>query len=247
MRTAIAIPARLRSSRLDRKVLADLGGRTMLERTHEVALRADCGDVMVVTDTEEVAATVRAFGGDVLMTSADHESGTARIAEIADVLGADIVVNLQADAPFTDPQVVARAADEAAVAGAPVTMPVHRLEREQDVRDPAVVKVLRAHGGRVLVCSRSPLPHVRDAVGPWTDQATFWGHPGLYAYTREFLRAFDTLPESPLEHAERLEQLRWLQAGVWIHSFEVAPQAASIDTPDDLARARATLLAEVPS
>lgn len=244
MTTAVAIPARLRSSRLERKVLADLGGRTMLQRTHEVAVSAACGPVVVLTDDHEVAATVRGFGGEALLTRYDHESGTARIAEVAEALDADVVVNLQGDAPFTDPAVVARCACEAAAAGAPVTMPVHRLQREEDVHDPSVVKVLRAHDGRVLACSRSPVPHVRDARGPWIDDATFFGHPGLYAYTRGFLRTFADLPPSPLEAAERLEQLRWLEAGVRIHSFEVEPQGPSIDTPADLARARDELLVE---
>lgn len=244
MTAAVAIPARLRSSRLERKLLADLGGRPVLQHTFEVAVRAACGPVVVLADDEEVAETVRGFGGDVLLTRPDHESGTARIAEVVDVLDADVVVNVQGDAPFTDPAVVARLAREAAEAGAPVTMPVHRLQREEDVHDPAVVKVLRGHDQRVLACSRSPLPHVRDAAGPWIDHATFYGHPGLYAYTRAFLRTFADLPPSPLEDAERLEQLRWLEAGVPIHTFEVAPQGPSIDTPADLARARDELLTE---
>jgi 3-deoxy-manno-octulosonate cytidylyltransferase (CMP-KDO synthetase) len=241
----VVIPARLHSTRLPRKVLADLGGRTMLECTHEIAVRAACGPVLVVTDDAQVAAEVRAFGGEVTLTSPHHASGTARIAEIAADLEGDVVVNLQADAPFTDPAVVARLAAEARASGAPVTMPVHRLVTEAEVRDPAVVKVVLDHHGRVLLCSRTPVPHVREAAGAWIEHTTYWGHPGLYAYTREFLASFPGLPASPLEDAERLEQLRWLQAGVRLHAFEVPPQGPSIDTPDDLRRARQALLQEV--
>lgn len=241
MSATIAIPARLRSSRLPAKVLADIGGRPMIERTYDVAARAACGPVVVLTDTPRVADVVRGFGGDVLLTRSDHESGTSRIAEVVDVLRSDVVVNLQADAPFSDPAVLVRTAAEALVSRASVVMPVHRIEREEDVHDPAVVKVIRSHDGRVLACSRSPLPHVRDAHARWIDQATFYGHPGIYAYSRAFLARFDALPPSPLEEAEKLEQMRWLQAGVDVHSFEVAAQRPSIDTPADLDRARSEL------
>ncbi len=236
----IAIPARLQSSRLPRKVLADIGGRTMLERTHEVAVRAGAGPVLVLTDSEEVAAAVAAFGGEAVMTDPELESGTARIASIADQLSSDVVVNLQGDAPLTDPEVVAKAAREAAASGAPITMPVYAMTRSEDVHDPSVVKVLRAHDGGTLYCSRSPVPHVRDAdPGTWPDKARFWGHVGMYAYSRDFLGSFGDLPASPLEDSERLEQLRWLEAGLRIHTFEVEPQGPSVDTPDQLERVRA--------
>ena len=244
MTATVAIPARLASSRLPRKVLADLGGRTMLERSHEVAVRAGVGPVIVLTDDPEVAAEVWRFGGDVAMTRPEHASGTERIAEVAGRLTGDVVVNLQADAPFTDPEVLVRLADEARRGGAPVTMPVHRIEAETDVHDPSVVKVVRNAAGRVLLCSRSPIPHVRESQGSWTAQATFWGHPGLYAYTRDFLATVPHLPPSALEDAERLEQLRWIESGVEVRAFEVPPQGPSIDTPADLERARAALLQE---
>ena len=246
MTATIAIPARLRSSRLARKVLADLGGRTMLERTHEVAVRAGCGPVVVLTDDPEVAAEVWRFGGTAMMTRPEHASGTERIAEVAPQLEGDVVVNLQADAPFTDPAVVAQLADAARTGGAPVTMPVCPLVTEEEVHDPSVVKVVLDRSGRVLLCSRSPVPHVREAAaGAWLDHAPYWGHPGLYAYSRAFLAALPGLPPSALEDAERLEQLRWLEAGVEVRAFAVAPQGPSIDTPADLERARASLLHEV--
>lgn len=244
----IAIPARLRSSRLPRKMLIDIGGQSLLQRTHEVAVAAGCGPVVVLTDDPEVAAEAEGFGADVLMTDPALESGTARIAAVAAQLGDGVVVNLQGDAPLTDPAVIAGTAAEALRSGAPVTMPVYRIEREADVHDPAVVKVARAHDGRTLYCSRSPVPHLRDAhEGGWAATGTLWGHPGIYAYSRGFLDRFETLPASPLEDAERLEQLRWLEAGLRIQTFEVPPQGPSVDTPADLERVRELFLARETS
>ena len=239
MSAVVVIPARLESSRLSRKVLADIGGQTMVRRTHEVAVRADCGPVLIATDSEEVAEEVSSFGGQVVMTDPALESGTARIASIVERLSAEVVVNLQGDAPLTDPAVVTASAREAAASEAPITMPVYRMRRPEDVHDPSVVKVLRGHDRRALYCSRSALPHVRDAPAEeWPEAASFWGHVGLYAYSREFLRSFPALPVSSLEQAERLEQLRWLEAGLAIHTFEVEPQGPSVDTATQLERAR---------
>jgi 3-deoxy-D-manno-octulosonate cytidylyltransferase len=230
----VAIPARLHSSRLPRKVLADLGGRTMLRRTYDVAVAAECGPVLVLTDSEEVADEVRSFGGAVRLTSPLLESGTARIAAALDAIDSDVVVNLQADSPLVDPAVVAAAGDHLRRTRAPVAMPVYPLTDEVDVHDASVVKVVRTATGRVLYCSRSPVPHPRDSLGE------FWGHVGLYAYGRDFLAAFASLPPSRLEETEKLEQLRWLEAGIRVESFEVRPQGPSVDTPADLERVRST-------
>jgi 3-deoxy-manno-octulosonate cytidylyltransferase (CMP-KDO synthetase) len=246
MSAVVAIPARLRSTRLARKVLCDIGGRSMLERTHQVAVDAGCGPVIVLTDAAEVAAEARRFGATVLRTDERLDSGTARIASVADRLHGDVLVNLQADAPLTDPGVVSRAAEECARNAALVTMPVHRIERAEELHDPGVVKVVRARDGRALFCSRSAIPHLRGVdPGDWADTGEYWAHVGLYAYRREFLAAFDALPPSGLERAERLEQLRWLDAGLPIHTFEVEPQGPSVDTPDDLERVRAMVATEV--
>lgn len=243
MEATVVIPARLQSTRLARKVLADIAGRTMLRRTHDVAVGAACGPVLVLTDDEEVASEVRSFGGEVLMTDPALASGTARIASAVDRVPTELVVNLQGDAPLTDPVVVAESAAQTARSGAAVTMPLYRLTEAEDVADPSVVKVVRRHDGRALYCSRAPVPHVREApVEAWPDKATFWGHVGVYAYTRRFLSGFEGLPASPLEESERLEQLRWLEAGVEVHTFEVPRQGPSVDTAAQLERVRARFL-----
>ena len=145
-----------------------------------------------------------------------------------------MVVNLQADSPLVDRAVIAAAADHVRATRAPVAMPVYPLADGADVHDPSVVKVVRTGSGRVLYCSRSAVPHPRDSFGE------FWGHVGIYAYERGFLEAFAALPPSQLEQMEKLEQLRWLEAGIRVESFEVRPQGPSVDTPADLERVRAT-------
>jgi len=241
MSATVAIPARLRSARLPDKLLLDIAGRTLLRRTHDVAQAAECGPVIVLTDSDEIAAEVRAFGGEVQMTAADLDSGTARIASVADRFDTDVVVNLQGDAPLTAPGVVAAAASEAERTGAPVTMAVYPLTRPEDVADPNTVKVVRARGGRVLYCSRAAIPHVRDdPLQAALDRSLHWGHSGIYAYSRGFLSGFGQIPASTLEQTERLEQLRWLEAGLEVGSFEVEPQGPSVDTAADLQRVRIT-------
>jgi 3-deoxy-D-manno-octulosonate cytidylyltransferase len=235
----VAIPARLRSSRLPDKLLLDVSGKPLIQRTHEVASAAGCGPVVVLTDSEQIAEQVEAFGATAVLTAADLDSGTARIASVAERFDSDVVVNLQGDAPLTDPAVVAAAAESAESTGAAVTMAVYPLSRPEDVADPNTVKVVRERAGRVLYCSRAPIPYVRDEpVTGSLDSRLHWGHSGIYAYSRGFLDEFADIPRSPLEEAERLEQLRWLEAGVDVHSFEVKAQGPSVDTAADLQRVR---------
>jgi 3-deoxy-manno-octulosonate cytidylyltransferase (CMP-KDO synthetase) len=239
MSVTVCIPARLRSTRLERKLLADVGGRPLLERTHAAATRAECGEVLVLVDSEELRAVVEGFGGTAVMTDPEAESGTARIASVADEIGTDVVVNLQGDAPLTDPAVIAEAGRVAARTEAEVTMPVYSLTDPEAVHDPSVVKVVRAADGRTLYCSRSAVPHVRGhPSAEWPAAARFWGHIGLYAYKREFLLRFGELPAGGLEEAERLEQLRWLEAGVELHTFEAGSQGPSVDTQAQLEEVR---------
>ena len=245
MRVAVAIPARLQSSRLPRKVLSDIVGQSMLRRTYQVALDAGCGPVIVLTDAEEVAAEARSFGAAVMLTEPELDSGTSRIASVVDRLEAEIVINLQADAPLLDPDVIARSVRETCRTGATVTLPVSRIADSRTLHDTSVVKVVRGHDGRALYCSRAPLPHVRDVrAESWVHATDFWAHVGLYAYRRDFLEGFWDLPPSALERAERLEQLRWLDAGVPLHTFEVEQQAPSVDTAADLDRVRSLVGAE---
>jgi len=230
----------------------------MIQRVHERVCRARCSPrVLVATDDERIAAAVRAFGGEVVMTSADHASGTDRVAEVARGLeDAEIVVNVQGDEPILDPAgldaaVAALRADESLPLA---TLSVPLLD-VAEMLSPSVVKVVADARGDALYFSRSPLPFVRGndlALAESAERAVARGlarkHVGLYAYRREALLHFAALPPSPLEVAEGLEQLRALHHGmrVGVVSREGSGGIA-VDTPEDLARVRELLAVETVS
>lgn len=244
------IPARLASSRLPGKVLADLGGRPLLEHVHHRALESGAETVVVATDHREVADVAERFGAQVMMTSAAHESGTDRIAEAAQRLGLapeTVVVNLQGDEPEMPPAAIAAVAQALAAAPdaaiATLALPIQTVA---EFTDPNVVKVVTDTGGRALYFSRAPVPWPRDLapaavagdLGTLPDPAPR-RHVGLYGYRVEALMRFAALPAHPLERSERLEQLRALAYGLPIQVVEApAPIPPGIDTPRDLKAAR---------
>jgi 3-deoxy-manno-octulosonate cytidylyltransferase (CMP-KDO synthetase) len=200
----------------------------------------------VATDDERIAAAVRGFGGEVVMTAPGHATGTDRLAEAARSVEAAIVVNVQGDEPMLDPAVI-DAAVRPLVADPSLEMSTASvaLRGAEEVFSTAVVKVITDARGDALYFSRSPIPCVRDAAGPAAaaEQVVRRGlarrHLGLYAYRREALLRFATLPPSPLEEAEALEQLRALHHGIRIRVVEVSGEAgAAVDTPGDLERVR---------
>ncbi len=229
MRAVALVPARLGSSRLPGKVLADLAGRPMVVRVVE-RLRGcrELAEIAVATDDLAVAEAVRAAGFVATLTQATHESATDRIAELARHMRAEIVVNVQGDEPFVDPALV----DALVVAvrqGALIATACAPLSG--DPAEPSRVKVVANAAGRALYFSRAPIP----AGGPFVQ------HIGLYAFRREALLQVTALPPSPLERSERLEQLRWLEAGLPIQLVPTQAPSLAVDTPADLARARAML------
>ena len=231
------IPARYASTRLPGKPLALIHGKPMIQHVYERTRAVDLIDrVVVATDDMRVAAAVHAFGGDVVMTSAQHQSGTDRIAEAAAVLDAEIVVNVQGDLPFLRVDTVAGALQlmraDAMLPMATVKTPLR--DREEMV-NPNVVKVVTDRDGYALYFSRSPLPYWRSAA----PNGLGYRHIGLYAYRREFLLRFARLTPTPLECAEKLEQLRALEWGFRIKVAESACEGIEVDTPQDLERARA--------
>lgn len=237
----VLIPARLASTRLPNKPLADLAGRAMILRVCDRARSSGAASVHVATDSDEVAELVRADGGEVVMTRSDHRSGTDRLAEAASKLGLagdDIVVNLQGDEPEMPSSCLRQ------VAGLLVSQPCARMatlwrsiESEAQWRSPDVVKLVADERGRALYFSRSPIPHVRD--GGWPG-STARAHLGLYAYRAAALEQWQSLAASALESRESLEQLRALSAGWSIACARaVEPVPAGIDTPGDLAAAAA--------
>lgn len=245
MSFTVIIPARLASTRLPNKPLADLGGKPMVVRVAERARLSGAARIVVATDHAEILAACAAHGVEAYLTRADHPSGTDRIAEVAHALGLPddaVVVNLQGDEPLIDPALLAACAARIE-AGVPMATCAHPLSAAQDAFNPHVVKVVLDKNSRALYFSRATIPWHRDAFA--VSQATLPAgyvplrHIGLYAYSNAFLKAYPGLEAAPLEQIEALEQLRVLWHGypIAVHVTDSAPPAG-VDTPEDLARVR---------
>ena len=245
MSFTVIIPARLASTRLPNKPLADLGGKPMVVRVAERARASGAARIVVATDHPDILAACAAHGIDARMTRSDHPSGTDRIAEVARELGLamdEVVVNLQGDEPLIDPGLLAACAGRIG-AGVPMATCAHPLQDVTDVFNPNVVKVVLDKAGRALYFSRATIPWHRDAFAATRDALppgyAPLRHIGLYAYSNAFLQAYPGLEPAPLEQVEALEQLRVLWHGypIAVHITDSAPEAG-VDTPDDLARVR---------
>lgn len=244
-RVVVIIPARYESTRFPGKPLADLHGQPMIQRVYERARETRGVDrVLVATDDARIRAAVAGFGGDVVMTSPAHRTGTDRIAEAAASLDADVIVNVQGDLPLLDPAMVdAAIAPLHADAGLPMATIKTAIRSGEERESPNVVKVVTDRDGYALYFSRSPLPYDRDGAA---GGALGYKHIGLYVYRRDFLLSFARLAPTPLEQAEQLEQLRALEWGFRIKVAEVAAASIEVDTPRDLQRAREQLAARAP-
>ena len=244
MSVVVIIPARFDSTRLPGKPLALIDGRPMIRHVYDRAAQApDVAEVVVATDDERIAASVRGFGGRAVMTSPAHASGTDRVAEAArqlafEGLAFDRVVNVQGDEPFLDPGAVAECAARLAPSAGGGLAPMSTLARplaEGELEDPAVVKVVCRLDGTALLFSRAPRRPPARRPGESAARA----HVGIYGYTAAFLQAFAKLSPNAAGAAERLEQLRALEHGHPIAVADTRYRARGIDTPEDLARANA--------
>lgn len=240
MSTVALIPARLSSTRLPRKVLADIHGHPLIWHVWQrVSQSKEIDQVMIATDSSEVAEVAAAFGAQVIMTSPDCRSGTERIASVIDQLDGDLILNVQGDEPLVDPGMLDALVQKWKSSSCDLITPVYRIKEQQDLASPNVVKVIRASDGRALYFSRSPIPYLRDfPFDSWLDHAIFWGHIGVYGYRRDVLYHYFDLPQSPLENLERLEQLRFLEAGYSIQTVETEYHAVSVDVIEDLEKVR---------
>ena len=230
--TAIAIiPARYGSTRLPGKPLIEIHGKSLIEHVYRRVQQArGLQGILVATDDARIFETVRKFGGEVKMTRSDHQSGTDRLAEAAADMSPDaLVVNVQGDEPLIEPEVIERAVAEARRGGADIVTVMTPLDDPSGIRDPNRVKVVSGRDGFALYFSRSPIP----------SSGTTFLHLGLYVYRVGFLRQFTKLERTPLETAERLEQLRALEHGFRIRVVEVDSASWGIDTPADLERYKA--------
>ena len=247
MSYTVLVPARLASTRLPGKPLADIAGLPMIVRVARNAARSSAGRVVVAADHADIVAACEAHGVQALLTRDDHPTGSDRLAEACELLGLDgteLVVNVQGDEPLLDPSMIdACAATLAAHPDCVMSTAAHAIDAAHELDNPNVVKVVLDAAGRALYFSRAAIPWARDARAaggsPIPEPAPL-RHIGLYAYRAGFLRRFPTLPVSPIEQIEALEQLRVLWHGerIAVHVSDTRP-GPGVDTPEDLARVRA--------
>lgn len=234
------IPARFAASRFPGKLLQDLGGKTVIRRTFESALATGLFDqVIVVTDSELIFNEITDHGGTAIMSHEEHESGSDRIAEAVQHIAADIVVNVQGDEPFINRNALADLLDvfkndfNQEVDLASLMCPIGS---DEEIQNPNLVKVVTDAKGFALYFSRSPIPFPRDM-----DKGKWFQHIGVYAFRRQAILSFPSLPYSILEATEKLEQLRYLEAGKRIKMVVTNQKTIGIDTESDLIRARLLL------
>ena len=244
--TAI-IPARYASTRFPGKPLAVLGGKTVIQRVYEQVSNV-LSEVYVATDDQRILSCVEAFGGKAVMTRSDHQSGTDRIEEAVEKTAtqADVIINVQGDEPFIQPSQIRTLMQLFDEPDTQIGTLGKRFESLEAVENPNSPKIVTDNRGFALYFSRSVIPYIRGkAHEDWLEAYPFLKHLGVYAYRREVLAAVTKLPQSPLEKAESLEQLRWLQNGYRIRVGLTDVETVGIDTPEDLQRAERFLKNEL--
>ena len=247
MKFLAIIPSRYASTRFPGKPLALLGGKTVVQRVYERVSKVFT-DVCVATDDDRIATAVRDFGGNVVMTSSSHRSGTDRCCEAADKLGLqpDVVVNVQGDEPFIETsqlESVIRCFDDEATDIATLVKPFAATDGWEALSNPNSPKVVVDNDNNAIYFSRSVIPYLRGVPQQeWLQHHTYYKHIGLYAYRMKVLHEICTMPQGQLEVAESLEQLRWLQAGYRIKVGYTQVETVGIDTPEDLRKAENLLV-----
>lgn len=243
------IPARYASTRFPAKPLAMLGGKPVIQRVYE-QVNGVLDEAFVATDDERIEAAVKAFGGKVVMTSTEHKSGTDRVQEAFEKVGAgyDVVVNIQGDEPFIQPsqlETVKACFEDEKTQIATLVKPFTEADGWETLQNPNSPKVVVDRQMNALYFSRSVIPYLRGVEKEeWLKRHIFYKHIGLYAYRAEVLREITHLPQSSLELAESLEQLRWLENGYCIKVGITNTETIGIDTPEDLEKAERFLAAQ---
>jgi 3-deoxy-manno-octulosonate cytidylyltransferase (CMP-KDO synthetase) len=231
------IPARYASSRFPGKPLVDIAGKSMIQRVYEQAQKCiQLTEVIVATDDIRIYDHVLGFGGAAIMTSADHQSGTDRCAEVAlEHPQYSVVINIQGDEPYIDPEQIAKLADCFISPDVQIATLVKRVKTEQELHNPNSPKVLVNKLDEAVYFSRSALPHIRGQEPQnWLEFYPYFKHIGIYGYRADVLQEITKLPISALEKAESLEQLRWIENGYRIKVAETELETYAIDTPEDL-------------
>ena len=246
MRFIAIIPARYASTRFPGKPLADMAGKPMIQRVYEQVKKAT-DDVWVATDDQRIFDAVEAFGGKVVMTSAEHRSGTDRIQEAYTKIGGsfDVIINVQGDEPFIQPgqiEALKNCFDSNKVELATLVKPFRKEDGFDALFNANSPKVVINRNNEAIYFSRSIIPYIRDTHHTeWLDKHIFYKHIGMYAYRADVLNEITRLPQSNLEKAESLEQLRWIENGYRIRVGYTNVETIGIDTPEDMERAIAFL------
>lgn len=230
------IPARYASTRFPGKPLVDIGGKTMIQRVYEQASKASLSRVVVATDDERIASAVKTFGGEFVLTGAHHQSGTDRCAEVAQQFpDFDVVINIQGDEPFIDPQQISLVASCFKDPTVQLATLIKKIKTESELFNANIPKVVLNNEQEAIYFSRHPIPYLRStAQENWLNAHQFYKHIGIYGYQTNTLMAITQLAPSSLELAESLEQLRWLENGYRIKTQVTDIETIAIDTPEDL-------------
>lgn len=247
MKVLAVIPARYASTRFPGKPLAMIHGKPMIQRVYEQCLKAGSIDeVVVATDDERIADAVKGFNGNVVITSPAHKSGTERCNEVAGKYGNegksfDIVINIQGDEPFIEPSQIDLTASCFDDDEVEIGTLIKKIDNPADIFDPNVVKVVTGSDGTALFFSRQAIPFLRGVeTEKWIERHDYFKHIGIYAYRTNVLKTIAGLSSTPLEKAESLEQLRWLENGYKIKTLRTTFESISVDTPEDLEKLTGT-------
>ncbi|MDH5365668.1 MAG: 3-deoxy-manno-octulosonate cytidylyltransferase [Cyclobacteriaceae bacterium] len=234
------IPSRYSSTRFPAKALADIAGKSMIQRTYEQAKQCELlNDVIVATDHQEIFDCVNRFDGQACMTKSTHQSGTDRCYEALHVQANkyDYVINIQGDEPFINPEQITQLAHLLDGKTQLATL-VKTIDHKEDIFNPNVVKVIFNQSNEAIYFSRNPIPFGRNfSQDEWHNNHTYHKHIGIYAYRTDILKQITKLPTSSLENAESLEQLRWVENGYKIKIATTEFETIGIDTPEDLDKA----------
>jgi 3-deoxy-manno-octulosonate cytidylyltransferase (CMP-KDO synthetase) len=239
MKKVIVIPARLDSSRLPKKVLLDLNGKTVLQRVYEQCLKVkNVDEVYIATDSLEIKEVCETFTTNVIITKSTHQSGTDRIGEAVSAIDCDIVINVQGDEPFIEPSLIEALVNSFSNSEISMSSAMSKINNVKDLQNSNVVKVVVDHHNNALFFSRSLLPFPRDVkeisiAKEALEKYQFFRHIGIYGYRKDFLLKFVNLEQSYLEKVEKLEQLRALENGFKIKMIEAESSLIGIDTQED--------------
>lgn len=231
------IPARYASTRFPGKPLVYISGKTMIQRVYEQAKKcSNFADVVVATDDDRIFDHVLGFDGKAIMTSAKHQSGTDRCAEVASKHPEyDIIINIQGDEPYIDPEQITKLAACFNDPGTQIATLIKKIHSVEELHNANSPKVLINKLSEAIYFSRSPLPHIRGQEPQnWLNYYTYFKHIGIYGYRADILQQITKLPVSSLEKAESLEQLRWIENGYKIKVAETELETVAVDTPEDL-------------